>query len=104
MIVYAMLVLAALIAFKLAYDEFDEFGYKREVRCQYCENASPQIHHGFGGFVHVIDGREYECERPTFSPREEEHIRHREDTFNEAEILDETAGPVLTSSSCSRDS
>lgn len=72
---YAMLVLAALIALKLAYDEFK---HKREVRCQYCENASRPIHRGFGGFVHEIDGWEYECERPMLSPsREVESIRLR---------------------------
>ena len=72
---YVLLVLAVLLAIKLAYNEPRSV---RAVRCQYCEKDSPQVHHGFGGCVHLIDGKEYECERPTTPPSHEaEHARLR---------------------------
>jgi hypothetical protein len=72
---YALLVLAILLAIKLFHNEARS---GRAVRCQYCENGSPQLHQGFGGFVHLIDGTEYECERPTMTHSdelEETHLR-----------------------------
>ena len=39
----------------------------------YCDAGSPQIESAFGGFVHVVDGVEYECENPIRSQPPADH-------------------------------
>jgi hypothetical protein len=37
---------------------------QHHCHCQYCDAGFPQIESAFGGFVHTVDGVEYECENP----------------------------------------